>query len=92
MDLKGADWKPQVLVDNFDDQWGLIGNVGTQFFLMTDKDAPRFRVVSMRIDKDSDKDSAAAKPNTTDVLPEQAAVMNGGSLVGGRLLSGQSKA
>jgi prolyl oligopeptidase len=78
VDLKSADWKPRKLVDNLDDQWGVVGNVGTKFFLITTKDAPRFKVVTM--------DITAADPVITDAVPEQDSVLNGATLVGGRLL------
>jgi prolyl oligopeptidase len=86
VDLKSADWKPIELVDNLDYLWGVVGNVGTKFFLETTKDAPRLKVVTM--------DIAAANPAITssvgyanvDVVPEQDSVLNGASLVGGRLL------
>ena len=78
VDLKSADWKPRKLVANLDNQWSVIDNVGTKFFLMTSKDAPRLKVVTM--------DIAAADPVVRDVVPEQDAVLNSASLVGGRLL------
>ncbi len=78
VDLQSADWKPRKLVDNLDDQWGVVGNVETKFFLMTTQDAPRFKVVMM--------DIAAANPVITDVVPEQDSVLGNASLVGGRLL------
>ena len=77
VDLQSADWKPRKLVANLDNQWNVIGNVGTKFFLMTSKDAPRLKVVTMDI---------AADPVVRDVVPEQDAVLNSASLVGGRLL------
>ncbi|WP_414545506.1 prolyl oligopeptidase family serine peptidase [Nostoc sp. CCY0012] len=79
VDLKSADWKPRKLVDNLDDQWHVVGNVGTKFFLMTTKDAPRFKVVTM--------DIAAADPAIADVVPEQDSVLSNASLVGGRLFT-----
>jgi prolyl oligopeptidase len=78
VDLQSADWKPRKLVDNLDNQWGVVGNVGTKFFLMTSQDAPRFKVVTI--------DIAAANPVITDVVPEQNSVLRDASLVGGRLL------
>ncbi len=78
VDLESADWKPRKLVDNFDDQWSVIDNVGTKFLLLTTKDAPRLKVVTM--------DIAAADPVIKDLVPEQDAVLSGGFLVGGRLL------
>ncbi|MBW4541964.1 MAG: prolyl oligopeptidase family serine peptidase [Myxacorys chilensis ATA2-1-KO14] len=78
VDLQSADWKPRKLVDNLDHQWGVVGNVGTKFFLMTSQDAPRFKVVTM--------DIAAADPAIKDVVPEQDSVLLNPSLVAGRLL------
>ncbi|MEH1865893.1 MAG: prolyl oligopeptidase family serine peptidase [Nostoc sp.] len=78
VDLQSADWKPRKLVDNLDDQWSVVGNVGTKFFLRTTQDAPRFKVVTM--------DIAAADPVITDVVPEQDSVLGNASLVSGRLL------
>ena len=78
VDLKSADWKPRKLVSKLDYLWGVVGNVGTKFFLETTKDAPRLKVVTM--------DIAAADPAIADVVPEQDSVLNDASLVGGRLL------
>ncbi len=78
IDLKSTGWKPRKLVANLDNQWSVIGNVGTKFFLMTSKDAPRLKMVTM--------DIAAADPVVKDVVPEQDALLRTASLVGGRLL------
>jgi prolyl oligopeptidase len=78
VDLQSADWKPRKLVDNLDNSWAIVGNVGTKLFLTTNKDAPRSKVVTM--------DIAAADPVARDVVPEQDAVLNVASLVGERLL------
>ncbi len=78
VDLKSADWKPRKLVDNFDAQWSVIDSVGTKLFLLTTKDAPRLKLVTM--------DIATANPIIADMVPEQEAVLSGAWLVGGRLL------
>jgi prolyl oligopeptidase PreP (S9A serine peptidase family) len=78
IDLQSADWKPRKLVDNLDDRWVVVGNVGTKLFLITNKDAPRLKVVTM--------DIAAADPVIADVVPEQDAVLSDASLVSGQLL------
>jgi prolyl oligopeptidase len=78
VDLQSADWKPRELVDKLDDSWQIVGNVGTAFFLLTNQAAPRLKVVTM--------DLAATDPKISDVVPEQDAVLNDASLVGGRLL------
>ncbi|NJL56252.1 MAG: S9 family peptidase [Richelia sp. RM2_1_2] len=78
IDLQNADWKPRKLVDTLNDQWSVVGNVGTKFFLKTTQDASRSKVVTM--------DIAAADPAIADVVPEQDSIMGNASLVGGRLL------
>ncbi len=78
IDLRNADWKPRKLVDNLDDRWVVVGNVGTKLFLITNKDAPRLKVVTM--------DISTPNPVIRDVVPEQEAVLNDATLVGGRLL------
>jgi len=78
VDLQSADWKPRKLVDNLDNSWLIVGNVGTKFFLMTSQDAPRLKVVTM--------DIAAADPVIRDIVPEQDSVLGNALLVGGRLL------
>ena len=78
VDLQSADWKPRRLVDNLDDHWSIVGNIGTKCFFLTDKDAPRLKVVTM--------DIAASHPAVAVVLPEQETVISKASLVGGRLL------
>ena len=78
IDLKSADWKPRKLFDTLDDRWSLVGNVGTKFYLLTNKNASRTKVVTM--------DMAEAAPVVSDVVPEQNAVLNAAVLIGGRLL------
>ena len=78
VDLNSADGQPRKLVNKLDYLWGVVGNVGTKFFLTTTKDAPRLKVVTM--------DIAAAEPAIADVVPEQDSVLSDASLVGGRLL------
>jgi prolyl oligopeptidase len=78
VDLTRADWTPRALVGSFDDEWHVLGNVGTRLFVMTSKDAERRRVVTL--------DLAEAEPAWTEIVAEQAAVLYGGWLLGGRLL------
>jgi prolyl oligopeptidase len=78
VDLHSAGWKARTLISNFDDQWNVIGNLATTLFVMTTRDAPRFKLVTM--------DIAAEDPVVADVVPEQDAVLSDASLVGRRLL------
>ncbi len=78
IDLDSAGWQPRTLIDNVDDQWHVVGNLGPKFFVMTTRDAPRFKLVTM--------DLAAADPVVTDLVPEQDVMLIDASLVGGHLL------
>ncbi|MBX3595442.1 prolyl oligopeptidase family serine peptidase [Sphingomonas sp.] len=78
IDLKSAEWKPRQLVSGFESEWGVIGNVGPKFYVSTTKDAARSKIVTM--------DISGAQPVVADLVPEDQAVLNGASMVGGRLI------
>ncbi len=62
------------LFDDFDARYEVVDNVGTLFYVWTDRDAPRGRVVT--VDLASYEKAAAAdpkaKPLLTDVIPQGA--------------------
>ncbi len=78
IDLSSDDWRPRMLIDNLDDEWSVIGNSGTTFYVMTNKDAERRKVVTV--------DVTDADPVFEDLVDERADVLVNGKLVGGRLL------
>lgn len=78
VDLTSADWKVQPLVTEVKDQWSVIGNKGTKFWLSTNNGAPRDRIVTV--------DVAEAGWNPVTVVPEDAATMQGVSLKGDTLI------
>lgn len=78
VDLESSDWRPRLLVDNLDDEWSVVGNTGTTFYLMTSKDAERRKIAAV--------DLAEADPVFRDLVGEQPDVLSDGKLVGGRLL------
>ena len=49
IDLQSADWKPRKLIDGLNNEWSVVGNIGTKFYVQTNKDAPRNRIVTMDI-------------------------------------------
>jgi prolyl oligopeptidase len=57
----------QRLFDAFDSSYGFIGNVGSVFYVLTDKDAPRQRLVRVDV-----KDLKAPEPPLVEVLPQPA--------------------
>jgi len=65
IDLKAAKAAPRVLVRGFANNWGLIGNRGSTFYFVTDKGAPRQKIVTL--------DVARAKPLARTIVSEDAA-------------------
>ncbi|MFL6800789.1 MAG: S9 family peptidase, partial [Sphingomicrobium sp.] len=79
VDLKNPKAKPRVLIPGFDNNWGYIGNRASTFYFVTDKDAPRQKVVSLNV--------AAAKPAPKTIIAEDQATLDSAHLVGGRLIA-----
>lgn len=78
VDLTSPEWTPRTLVPDFDNYWGIFGNVGTRLFLTTQKGAERGKIVTC--------DLGDAEPAFTDLVPEKDAVLNDAVLIGGRLI------
>ncbi|NIJ37093.1 prolyl oligopeptidase [Sphingopyxis panaciterrae] len=78
VDLQSKDWAVRHIAGDYRSSWFYIGNVDTKFYIVTSAGAERFKLVSM--------DIAAANPVATDVVPEQAATLKSGRLVGDTLL------
>ena len=79
VDLKRPGAKPRVLIPGFDNNWAYVGNRGSTFYFVTDKDAPRQKIVAL--------DVASAKPAPRTVIAEDSAKLEGSSLVGGKLVA-----
>jgi len=73
----GADFVK--LFDRHDAKYQFIDSVGTTFYFLTNKDAPRGRVVSVEADGKTD-------PALSDVVPEGNGAIEGVSLVGDRFV------
>jgi prolyl oligopeptidase len=78
-DLSKPDAEVVRLLDGFDASYVFIGNDGPVFWLKTDKDAPRGRLVSL--------DTSHPDATLTEVIPQSDAVLNGVSLVGERFVA-----
>jgi len=69
--------KPVLLVDDYANNWEYVTNVGTRFTFLTNKGAPRQRIVSMDI----------KKPGAlTELVREEDATLVGASRVGDRII------
>jgi prolyl oligopeptidase len=62
------------LIDVFEDSYGYVGNVGSVFYFLTTRDAPRYQLVSV--------DIAATKPEFKTVIAQSDATLGNVSLVG----------
>ena len=60
--------------------WGLIGNQGGNFYWLTNKDAPRNKVVMTNLY------ARSAVPPEVEVIPQDKAVLDTASLIGGKLI------
>jgi prolyl oligopeptidase len=69
--------KPMVLVDDYANNWEYVTNEGTRFTFVTNKDAPRQRIVSMDIKKPG---------QLTELVGENEATLVGASRVGNRMI------
>lgn len=78
VDLTSKTRTPRSIVDDFDHYWSVVGNVGTTFFLTTQKGAERGKIVTL--------DIRDAKPDFKDLIPEKEAILSGVSLIGERLI------
>ena len=78
VDLKKPGSKPIALFTGLKNQWGVVGNVGTRFYLQTDKDAPLKQVVARDVYN-------RMAPVT--IIPEGKQALDSVSLIGGKLIA-----
>src|SRR5207253_4782589 len=76
IDLTRPGAAPRKLFTGLKNTWGVMGTEGSRFWLTTDLDAPRLRVVSL--------DVAKANPTPVSIVPEDKATLDGAAIVGGR--------
>ncbi|WP_324749684.1 prolyl oligopeptidase family serine peptidase [Sphingomonas sp. LY54] len=79
IDLTKPGAKPRTLIDKLENNWSYVGNQGTKFFWATNKDAPKLRVVTL--------DVAQANPQPVEIIAEDAATLDGVSIVGNTLIA-----
>jgi prolyl oligopeptidase len=81
IDLTAPTPAPRTIVKGLENEWSLAGNVGGNFYWMTNKDAPRQKIVMMNLF------ARSATPPITDIVPEDKAVLEGASIIGGKLIA-----
>lgn len=78
-DLSGGQGTPVVLVPDFNCEAHVVTNVGRTFFLLTDHEAERRRVVAVDLDHPE-------QDNWREVVPQQAAALTAAVNCGGKLI------
>ena len=79
-DLADEDGEPEMLIEGFDHDYSLVGSVGSELYFRTSKDAPRNRLIAIDVDNSEPE-------NWREVIPEAVDVLDGVSLVGGRIIA-----
>ena len=83
-DLDKKNAKFVKVVDNFDDDYGVIDEMNGNLIVMTNHNAPEYKVVSIPMNKPAQK-------NWKDVIPAAKEVLAGVSHVGHRLIANYTK-
>lgn len=80
IDLTAPNPTPRKLFTGMANMWGLIGNQGGNFYWLTNKDAPRNKVVMTNLY------ARSAIPPEVEIIPQDQAVLDTASLIGGKLI------
>jgi prolyl oligopeptidase len=79
-DLTDPDAEPVMIIEGFDYDYSLIGNVGDELYFRTNNGAPKNRLITI--------DAKNPRPeNWREVIPEAEDVLDNVSLVGGRIIA-----
>jgi len=79
IDLSQNRAAPRRFVTGLENNWSYVGNLGETFYWVTNRGAPRLKVVATDIGRPVSE--------ARDVIPEDASTLEGASLVGGRLIA-----
>ena len=79
-DLSNPNSKVIPVIANFDNNYSVVDNIGDKLLIITDKNAPRYRLVF--IDPLQPQEA-----NWKEVLPEEKSVLQSATIAGGKLIS-----
>lgn len=77
VDSPQDDW--QALIDNFDNEYGFVGNDGSRLVFLTDLEAPTKKIVAIDVEGDAGEKQTLVEPAGTATLEDV-------SLIGGKLI------
>ncbi len=80
LDLTRASATPRTVFKGLENRWSLAGNMGSKFYWVTNKGAPRSRIVMTDL-------AAPGELVLTEIVPEDASVLEGAGIVGGVLIA-----
>ena len=75
---KSGQWKARTLVAGLENEWRLIEGLGDTLYFITNKNAPKLKVVKVNV--------ATDKPQFEDVIAERAETLERAEIVGDRLI------
>ncbi len=77
----GLDETPFTWIDkDFDDDWSPIGNQENMLYVLTNNDAPLYRLVGIDLNNPD-------RENWVDIIPEQGNVLESATLAGGKIIA-----
>jgi len=80
-DLTDPDAEPVMIIEGFDYDYSLVGNIGDELYFRTNNGAPRNRLIAIDVNHPQPE-------NWREVIAEAEDVLDGISLVGGRIIAG----
>lgn len=95
---KDRKWEAQTLIGGLDHAWNLIDGMGDTLYFVTNKDAPRMKVVRVDLKKQAlyripcagstkaDDVCLEPRPEITEIIPERAETLERAEIVGDRLI------
>ncbi len=78
IDLTADTPSPRTIVPELENDWRLLGLVEDRLYFATNKDAPLLRIVTMPV--------TGSETDITEIVPEGESVIDGASIVGGKLV------
>ncbi|GIW92936.1 MAG: hypothetical protein KatS3mg110_0977 [Pirellulaceae bacterium] len=79
-DLSDAGSDVVELISGFDWEYEFLGNIGDTFYVMTDREAPKRRIMAVKLEQPQFE-------HWQEIVPESQDVLRGAALVGGKLVA-----
>jgi prolyl oligopeptidase len=78
---KDRKWQARTLIGGLDHAWNLIEGIGDTLYFVTNKDAPKMKVVRVDLPR-----AGKGQPSFTDIVPERPETLDRAQIVGNRLV------